>query len=89
MGENYFSSSRPPVCRTIFVLHAGGDEDEDEDKDKGDVGGERRVTWRGGGGALLAWLRKSASLVVLRWRLVAERKREEEKSRLQRGERDR
>jgi hypothetical protein len=38
---------------------------------------------------LLAWLRKSASLVVLRWRLVAERKREEEKSGLQRGEGDR
>jgi len=29
-----------------IVLHAGGDEDE------GDAGGERKVTWRGGGGAL-------------------------------------
>ena len=27
-------------------MHVGGDEDE------GDAGGERKVTWRGGGGAL-------------------------------------
>jgi len=44
----------PPACRTLFVLHAG----EKQRKCK-QLGG-RKVTWRGGGCALLVWL--------LRWR---------------------
>jgi hypothetical protein len=48
-----FPPSHPPACRSIFVLHAGGNETEN----KGKVGGERRVTWHGEGGALLVWLR--------------------------------
>ena len=52
-GWGLFCPSHPPACRAIFVLHVGGDEAKDESK----VGEERKVTWRGGGGALLVWLR--------------------------------
>ena len=48
-----FSPLRPPACRTIYSFCIGGDEDE------GDAEGERKVTWRGGGGAL-AGLAKDA-----------------------------
>jgi hypothetical protein len=47
-----FPPSHPPACRTVFVLHVGGDKAKNEVK----AGGKKRYL-AGGGGALLVWLR--------------------------------
>jgi len=65
-GGELFSPS-PPACRTLFVLHAG-----EKQRNCKQLRG-RKVTWRGGDGALLVWLLRWRCCGGGRWRCCGSR----------------